>query len=103
VYFGNEKDQPSEEIAEGAIRKQLSTGEKIQLCLLKIDGGTAVPEHAHPEEQAGYILKGRFEAKIGDEKQTLEEGDYFRIPGNVPHSGFVHEDTIFIDIYSPPR
>jgi quercetin dioxygenase-like cupin family protein len=103
MLFGNAKDKPSEKIIEGAVKRVLSTGEKIQVVQLEMKGGTPVPEHAHPEEQAGYVIEGKFEVNIGGQKAILERGYYFKIPSNTPHSGFVHEDTIVIDIYSPPR
>jgi quercetin dioxygenase-like cupin family protein len=103
MFFGNEKDKAREIVIEGVTRGLLSTGEKIQVFQLEMKGGTAVPEHFHSSEQAGYIFQGKFEAVIGDERGMLEKGSYFKIPSNVPHSGFVHEDTILIDIYSPPR
>ena len=65
-------------------------------------GGDVKP-HAHPNEQAGYIIEGEFEVDIGGAKGILKRGHYFRIPGNTPHSGLVHKDTILIDIYSPPK
>ncbi len=103
MLIGHEKDKPIEKIVDGAFRKLLSTGERIQVFQIEMKGGTQVPEHAHPNEQAGYIIQGKFEANIGGENGILEKGNYFRIPSNVRHSGFVHEDTILIDIYSPPR
>ncbi len=103
MLFGHERESAREKIIEGAFRKLLSTGEKIQVFQLEMKGGTPVPEHAHPNEQAGYIIEGKFEVNIGGERGILERGHYFRIPGNTPHSGFVHEDTILLDIYSPPR
>ena len=103
MFFGRVKDQMAETPVEGATRKELSKGERIQVFWLEIDGGTEAPEHSHPNEQAGYVVRGRFEALIGEEKAILEEGHFFRIPENVSHSGFFHEDTIMIEIYSPPR
>jgi quercetin dioxygenase-like cupin family protein len=103
MLFGHEKERAEETIIEGVTRKVLSTGERMQVCLLEMKGGIAVPEHAHPNEQAGYIIQGEFEATIGGEKGILKRGHHFRIPGNTPHSGFVHKDTILIDIYSPPK
>jgi len=103
MFFGRDKDKPREMIIEGVTRKLLSTGERIQVFQLEMKGGTEVPAHAHPNEQAGYIMMGEFEVNIGGEKGILERGHYFRIPGNTPHSGFVHKDTILIDIYSPPK
>lgn len=103
MFFGNEKDRPREIVIEGVTRGLLSTGEKLQVFQLEMKGGTVVPEHFHPNEQAGYIVRGKFEVVIGDERGMLERGSYFQIPSNVPHSGFVHEDTVLLDIYSPPR
>ena len=109
MFFCHEKDKPIEKIMldertlQGASRKLISTGEKIQVVQVEFKAGTKIPEHAHLEEQAGCIIKGKFEVNIGGEKGTLEPGHYYWIPGNIPHSGFVHEDTILLDIYSPPR
>ena len=103
MLFGHEKDKSSETIIEGARRKLFCKGEKIEFGQLLMKSGTSMPEHAHPNEQAGYILMGKFEVNIGGEKGVLEKGHYFLIPGNVAHSGFAHEDTILIGVHSPPR
>lgn len=103
MFCGKEEECQREPIIEGVVRALLCTGERIQLYQLEMSCGTVVPEHSHPNEQAGYIIRGRFEAVIGEESEVLVSGSYFRIPVNVPHSGYVHEDTILIDIYSPPR
>ena len=109
MFFCHDKDRPSqkikleEKIIQGGIKKLISSGEKIQIVQVEFKQGTQIPEHAHPEEQAGYIIMGKFEVNIGGEKGVLERGYYYWIPGNVPHSGYVYEDTILLDIYSPPR
>jgi quercetin dioxygenase-like cupin family protein len=103
MLFGNVKDSPVEEIAEGVTRRQLSKGERIQVFLLEMKGGRAAPPHAHVNEQASYVVKGRFETTVGDEKGMMTEGCSVRIPSNVTHSGYIFEDTILIDVYSPPR
>jgi quercetin dioxygenase-like cupin family protein len=105
MYFVHEKEREKHEIKgiEGVFRKFISKGNHIQVVHFEVKGGTHVPEEAHPEEQAGYVIKGKFEVNIGGVKGILEQGHYYWIPSNMPHSGFVHEDTVFIDIYSPPR
>lgn len=103
MFLGSGKDLKVEKVIEGVTRSLLSTGERIQVFLLEMKGDTAVPEHFHPNEQAGYVVRGKFEVIIGEETGVLLGGDYFWIPGNVTHSGFVHEDTVVLDIYSPPR
>jgi|TARA_B100001971_G_C18206648_1_gene548051 quercetin dioxygenase-like cupin family protein len=103
MFFGHVNNQMAETPVEGATRKELSKGEHIQVFWLEIKAGTEAPEHSHPNEQAGYVLRGNFEALIGEEKAILEEGHFFRIPGNISHSGIFHEDTVMIEIYSPPK
>ena len=63
MLFGDGKEHPVETLMEGVTRRLLSTGEKIQVFLLEMKGGVKVPEHAHVNEQASYMVKGRFEVK----------------------------------------
>ena len=101
--FGDAIGKPVEKVAEGVTRILLSTGERIQVYLLEMKGGTKIPEHAHVNEQASYIVKGKMETDVSGEKGVLKEGSWVSIPSNGAHSGFVMEDTVMIDIYSPPR
>jgi quercetin dioxygenase-like cupin family protein len=103
MLLGDLKDSKKEKLIEGVTRRLLSTGEKIQVFILEMKGGTPVPEHSHPHEQAGYMIEGLFEVNIGGEKGLLKKDSYFRIPASIPHSGYVHEDTVLLDVYSPPR
>jgi quercetin dioxygenase-like cupin family protein len=65
--------------------------------------GAVVPWHTHPHEQIGYLVRGRLRFQIGDEEQELSEGDSWLVPSNVPHFVTALEDSIAIDIFSPPR
>jgi|MudIll2142460700_1097286.scaffolds.fasta_scaffold1996325_1 quercetin dioxygenase-like cupin family protein len=103
MFLGKLGDGKEEKIIEGVTRRLLTTGEKIQVFMLEMKGGTPVPEHSHPHEQAGYIIQGVFEVNIGGQKGILKKDGCFRIPSNTPHSGYVHEDTFLLDVYSPPR
>jgi quercetin dioxygenase-like cupin family protein len=109
MYFCHEKEKTSkpakagDKIVEGLKKKLMFTGERMQVYIVEIEKGTTLPEHAHPEEQSGCILKGKFEVNVGGQKGILEPGHYYLLPGNLPHSGYVHEDTVLLDIYSPPQ
>lgn len=49
--------------------------------------------HSHKDiEQMYYILKGRGQVLIGDEKRDVQEGDAIYLPVTVPHQAFNHED-----------
>ncbi len=103
MYVKHGSDVPLIEMAKGVGRKLLASQERLMLIQFEIQKGTVVPEHKHESEQAGYVLEGRFEVVIGGERQVLGPGHCYFIPSDVPHSGFVHEDVKFLDIYSPPR
>jgi quercetin dioxygenase-like cupin family protein len=109
MFFRHEKNCSPDhvmlagKVVQGAKKKHISTGERIQLVQVEFAAGLTIPEHSHAEEQAGYIVKGKFEVNIGGQKGILKSGHYYWIPGNVVHSGYVHEDTVLLDIYSPPR
>ncbi|UKN02639.1 cupin domain-containing protein [Paracrocinitomix mangrovi] len=42
-------------------------------------------KHAHHTENI-YVLEGKGEMTVGDEKFVIKKGDYFSIPKNTPHA-----------------
>jgi unsaturated pyranuronate lyase len=78
--------------------------EKMMLSMATFQPHAVVEEHAHPHEQVGVVLMGRAVFRIGDEEKTLEPGDLYRIPGNVPHRVVALDETVTaLDIFSPIR
>ena len=68
--------------------------------------GSIVPLHHHENEQFSYILEGsmRFWLHEDDgEEVFVEAGDILQIPSNVPHGAIALEDTLSLDVFSPPR
>ena len=60
--------------------------------------------HSHPHEQIAYVLKGRFEFIIKDEKFLLEQGDSIYFEPNAPHGAILlTDDGILLDIFTPQR
>jgi quercetin dioxygenase-like cupin family protein len=91
------------EMFPGVIRRTLNTGDRTMLCEIELHKGSVVPLHTHPHEQTGYLSRGRLLFRIGDEERELSEGDSWCVPSNVPHVVTALEDSIAIDIFSPPR
>ncbi len=54
-------------------------------------------------EQTGYVISGRLEFTIDDERFEAETGDSWNIPSNVDHAVEVFEDTVLIEVFSPAR
>jgi quercetin dioxygenase-like cupin family protein len=91
------------EMFPGVIRRTLTEGDRTMLCEVELRAGAVVPLHTHPHEQIGYLSRGRVLFRIGDEERELRQGDSWCVPGDVPHVVTALEDSIAIDIFSPPR
>lgn len=91
------------EMLPGVIRRTMTDGEKMMLIEVHMDEGAVVPMHTHPHEQTGYLASGRFRLQIGDDVRELGPGGCWMIPGDVPHEATALEDSVFVDIFSPPR
>jgi quercetin dioxygenase-like cupin family protein len=70
---------------------------------LTLDKGAIVGEHKHPHEQISHIISGSMEFEVAGEKRVMGPGEVLYIPSNVPHAAVALEDTINIEIFSPPR
>jgi len=90
-------------VIPGIGRKTLSVGDKVMLVEVYLEKGADMAEHAHPHEQVGYVVRGKVEFTIEDEMTVLNTGDSYAITSNKKHKVKVLEDSLLIDIFSPPR
>ncbi|MFN2460451.1 MAG: cupin domain-containing protein [Candidatus Velthaea sp.] len=91
---------------KGTITRRLITGTSMMIAEVRFAKGDSVPKHAHHNEQLTYITAGALHFVLGengDREITVRAGEVLVIPPNVPHSAHALEDTIDIDIFSPPR
>jgi quercetin dioxygenase-like cupin family protein len=91
------------EMAPGVLRRTLGHGEKMLLAEFTAAGGSEVPTHSHPHAQVGYMVQGRMQLTVGDQTQTVEGGDSYYIPGDIPHGAVMLEDSVVVDVFCPPR
>ena len=59
--------------------------------------------HEHYHSQATYVVSGKFELTIGEEKRILEAGDGYYVAPDVLHGCVCLEAGILIDTFSPMR
>lgn len=85
------------------IKRRLVVGEKVMLVTLTIAKDAVVGQHHHPHEQVSYILSGLLEFEINGEKRVVGSGEVVVLPSNIPHAVVALEDTLVIDVFSPPR
>lgn len=102
------QDMPKEKVTD-EISRRLVTGERMMLAHVYLDRGSVVPRHAHENEQLTYILEGALRFWIGEEGSEDEEelvvraGEVLHIPSHVAHKAEALEDTLDVDVFSPPR
>ncbi len=98
-------DMAKEELSP-LIHRRLVTGERMMLAHVYLAEGAIVPRHAHENEQLTYILEGTLRFWLGDDEADMVDvaaGEVLHIPSNVPHKAEALEDTLDVDVFSPPR
>lgn len=101
-------DIPHETVTDD-IGRRLFTGKRMMLAQVYLDKGAIVPWHSHENEQLTWVVTGALRFLIGNEgTDDVEDvlvaaGDVLYIPSNVPHRAEALEDTLDVDIFSPPR
>ncbi|PYS51064.1 MAG: cupin domain-containing protein [Acidobacteria bacterium] len=95
-------DIPAESLNPLLTRK-LITGDRIMMSQLVLKKGCVVPAHKHENEQITYVLSGALKFEVNGNDITLRTGDVLHIPSNVVHAAIALEDTLDLDVFSPPR
>ena len=91
------------------IARQLFTGKRMMLAPVFLDKGAIVPKHSHDNEQLTWVVEGALKFWLGDEgepgyeERIVSAGEVMYIPSNVPHKAEALEDTLDVDVFSPPR
>ena len=87
------------------VKRKIVSLKNVMIMHLEIASGVQVPDHHHPHEQIGIILKGQIEVMVGDETRVIGAGEGYLIPSNVPHNSRTvsEEPCVLLDIFSPIR
>lgn len=84
----------------GAVR----LGDQLSAALFRLEPGAVVPRHQHVNEEFGQVLEGSLELEVGSETTTLQAGEGFLIPGDVPHACVAGPaGCLLLECYAPPR
>jgi quercetin dioxygenase-like cupin family protein len=99
-------DSMRKERVSDMLERRLITGDRMMLAHVYLKKGCIVPKHSHDNEQLTYILEGALKFWIGEdgsEEITVRAGEVLLIPSNVPHKAEALEETLDVDVFSPPR
>lgn len=91
------------ELAEG-ITTRIFPGDRAMLSVVRLEPNAVGNMHQHPEEQWGVLLEGSATRLQGEEEFAVQPGDFWRTPGDVPHTMRAGPaGALVLDIFSPPR
>jgi quercetin dioxygenase-like cupin family protein len=85
------------------LQRQFVFGQEIMLARVLLKKGCIVPLHSHPNEQLTYIVEGALKFYIDGKEIVVHAGEVLCIPSNMPHKAEALEDTVDLDVFSPPR
>ena len=98
-------DMPKEQVSD-VLDRRLITGDRMMLTHVYLKKGAVVPRHSHENEQITYILEGGLRFWIGEDESEMIDvraGEVLHIPSHVQHKAEALEDTLDVDVFSPPR
>jgi quercetin dioxygenase-like cupin family protein len=99
------EDMPKEKVTDH-LERRLVTGDRMMLAHVYLKKGCVVPRHQHDNEQLTYILEGSLKFWIGEDESKVvivKAGEVLHLPSMVWHKAEALEDTLDVDVFSPPR
>ncbi|HYA62723.1 MAG TPA: cupin domain-containing protein [Candidatus Sulfotelmatobacter sp.] len=96
-------NQVEREKLNDLIDREMVVGEKVMLARVFLKKGAHVPMHYHHNEQVTYILEGALKFAIDGREIIVHGGEVLCIPSNMPHEAWALEDTLDLDVFTPPR
>jgi quercetin dioxygenase-like cupin family protein len=89
------------------LERQRVIGEQMMMSRIVLRQGCQVPMHAHANEQMSYVLSGKLRFGLQDQGNTpryvdVGPGEVLLLPTQVQHSALALEETVVLDVFSPP-
>ena len=85
------------------LQRQFVVGQEIMVARVLLKKGCIVPQHSHHNEQLTYILDGALKFWIDGREIVVHAGEVLCIPAHMPHKAEALEDTVDLDVFTPPR
>jgi quercetin dioxygenase-like cupin family protein len=92
------------------ISRKLVYQDSLMLAQVFLKTGAIVPAHEHINEQGTYILEGTLRFWLGEHADNpgdvytdVSAGEVLMIPAGLRHRAEALEDTLDLDVFTPPR
>ena len=99
------EEVPNERVSP-TLDRRLISGERVMLAQVQLREGGTVPRHQHQHEQFTCVVAGALHFRLGEdggEEVTVRAGQVLHLPSRVWHEADVLEDSVVLDVFSPPR
>jgi quercetin dioxygenase-like cupin family protein len=103
IEFSEHTGEGYKEPLGGIRQKTLVFGERTLMTEFVLTKDSDLPQHSHPYEQTGYLVKGHILLKIGSVQHDTRPGDSWCIPAGAVHGARILEDSVAIEVFSPVR
>ncbi|MBN1648246.1 MAG: cupin domain-containing protein [Spirochaetales bacterium] len=101
--YGFHSEEAYKAVLDGVEIKTLNHGPNMLMTEFRLKKGAVLPEHAHPQEQSGYLVSGSIRLFIDGVVKTMKPGDSWSVGGNIRHKAEILEDSVAIEVFSPVR
>lgn len=96
-------EMPWENPGPGITRQIMAYDGQLMMVKVVFEKGAVGTMHEHYHSQATYVVSGKFELTIGDEKRILTAGDGYYVAPDELHGCICLEAGVLIDTFSPVR
>lgn len=90
------------------IHRKRVFGERMLVANVRLDKGCHVAPHRHDSEQVAIVVSGRVRWRLGEpgaadyREQEVGAGEVVVLPSGFLHGVDALEDTVILDVLSPP-
>lgn len=85
------------------VSSRAMSGDKLMFVEHKVKKGHRAEADCHENEQLTFVLMGELKIVMNGQVKILKAGSAVLIPSNLPHEIEVLEDSVVIEVFSPPR
>ncbi|MBL7967921.1 MAG: cupin domain-containing protein [Prolixibacteraceae bacterium] len=85
---------------QGIKIKVVKKEDSLVMTEFELQKGTFLPEHLHPSDHSGYLLKGKIRINADGIASEFIQGDSWTINKNICHTTEALEDSVVLEVFN---